>query len=108
MNCNDIESLLYDYVNEQLGNSDRDSMDLHLKSCEMCNGKLRMMEETLPLIDNWTAAGSGIFVQAACEARQRLPVLFVYASFYFTSLIFSELFLSLSHANAKNAAHSHL
>lgn len=54
MNCNDVENLLYDFATARLDDEARESVEVHLKTCEICKGKLNTVQETLPILDYWT------------------------------------------------------
>jgi serpin B len=54
MNCKDIEELLYDYASKRLEGKDKELVDNHLKTCELCRDKLLTVEKTLPVLDYWS------------------------------------------------------
>jgi hypothetical protein len=53
MSCDEIEALLYDYARNQLDEARRAAVDVHLKACRQCSENLRLMQETLPVLDSW-------------------------------------------------------
>lgn len=53
MNCEHVEALLYDYATNCLDALDRSSVDAHLKTCGNCRENLRLLQETLPVLDTW-------------------------------------------------------
>lgn len=53
MNCDDVENVLYDYVTQRLDEAELKAVEDHLKTCEICKVTLKMMEETIPLLDHW-------------------------------------------------------
>lgn len=54
MNNRHVDSLLYDYATKRLENEEREVVESHLKTCEVCHAKLETMQATLPLLDHWT------------------------------------------------------
>jgi serpin B len=54
MNCREIEELLYDYASKRLGGKDKEVVEAHLKTCDLCRDALLTIEKTLPVLDYWS------------------------------------------------------
>jgi serpin B len=54
MNCREIEELLYDYASKRLGGKDKEVVEAHLKTCDLCRDVLHTIEKTLPVLDYWS------------------------------------------------------
>ena len=53
MNCDDIELLVFDYVNKDLSANARRRVDKHLAECPVCALKMEMAQSSLSLLDQW-------------------------------------------------------
>ncbi|MCG8700336.1 MAG: zf-HC2 domain-containing protein [Bacteroidales bacterium] len=55
MNCKEIEIWLYDYVEGRISDSQKSSIEKHLSTCNDCKMQLRVMKETLSVIEEQKA-----------------------------------------------------
>lgn len=51
MNCKEIEIWLYDYVEGRISDSRKTSIEKHLSTCNDCKMQLRVLKETLSVIE---------------------------------------------------------
>jgi len=56
MDCKNIETLLYDYANNDLDNNEISLVENHLKECSKCHSQLKDIKNALKLLSHWEPA----------------------------------------------------